>query len=606
MKMVQKLSLLVMAMTLASCNEKVSPELQQGSATTPDNSGGPTIVPEKYYFKLTNTAPVILNYKLHKTGAGNKSALCEVTDTNPLTNAGFRTADPLLSPPGTSKNDITCYLEAEELSLRAGGLSFQIEASPNTCEFVSYGPFSYYNRMPGTSSGSYTAVVCMTDETNQSHINTLNPGPYDNSSFLSYDTGGGVFANTSCNTVLSESTPLAGDGALGNVPRIRQPFPLPEKDQHLCMYDYTEAGGPNCDEGVISIREYQVTYDSAKADASGQAARTSAEATAKADYSDGSDDDGAGPDDGTTSITPAEQTAITTAGNTAYNNAYAAWQPTAKSVYRTVRCGGSAANCIEGPIRKHSTDTTRTNLISTTEFDKPFSVKYDYDNLLPDRDGNFVYANYRRDLANSNIAYGTSEKPHNATYTGAWASAAFGKIFEANLMERYSRNLNYNQTSMISQTINYTDGLNTIMERNLQQDNRYNARPLAAEPYVGLGYSYYTNPYYTFYCLDTAYDIKARIRLVVRDWDRIFPTDSSQELLSDMNLGSSARQDLQNFVEDPDSEDDYNDFNDLYDWDDMISMERYISGGVLLYRPLPDLTYTDGFFNPSQFPNEAR
>ncbi len=594
MKMVKKLSLLAMAIVIAGCNEKVSPELQESNSTTPDNDGGPTIVPNEYYIKVTNTAPLVLNYKLHKTGAGNKTAACEVRSTTELNNDNFR-ANP-------AANDITCYLDAEELSLRAGGLAFEIESSPNTCEFVSYAPYSYYKHLPGSSSGSYTATICTTDETNQTHIDTLNPGPYTNASFITYDTGGGVFANTSCDTVLSESTPLAGNGAVGTVPRIRQPFPLPEADQDLCMYDYTASGGPNCDEGVISIREYQVTFDAAKADASATSAKDATVTALTADYGDLVDNDGAGPDDGTATVTAGENAAIVAAGNAAYTAAYNAWAPTAKSVFRTHRCGGSAYNCISGPIKKHTELTgPRGSLVSTTEFDKTFEIEYKYDSLFPDKPS-FVYANYRRDLANSNIAYGTSEKPHNATYTGAWSSVAFGTIFEPNLMERYSRNLHYNQTRMISTSINYTDGLNTIFENQLSLSNRYNAMPLAAEPYVGVSDSYYTNPYYTFYCLDHAYDIKARIRMVVREWDRIFPTDASQELLSDINLGSNARQDLQFFVEDPDSEDDYNDFNDLMDWDDVIDMERYISGGVLIYRPLPAGSYAEGYFNPSQFP----
>jgi hypothetical protein len=34
------------------------------------------------------------------------------------------------------------------------------------------------------------------------------------------------------------------------------------------------------------------------------------------------------------------------------------------------------------------------------------------------------------------------------------------------------------------------------------------------------------NPFYTFYCMDAAKDIKARIRVSVREWDRTFRIDS--------------------------------------------------------------------------------
>jgi hypothetical protein len=588
MKTVLKLSLLTLTFLLVGCNEKVSPELEQGNSTTTGDGNSPTIIPDEYYFKLTNTAPTILNYKLHKTGSGNVSAPCEIRGTTALNSDNFRGA------PATY--DISCFLEAEELSLTAGGLSFEIESSPNTCEFVAYSPFSYYSRMPGTSSGTYTEVTCMNTDTNQTHIDLLaNPNILDSTANYA-----------GCDEIISNASLLSA---------VRLTAEKPVEDQDLCLYDYTAIEGPNCDEGVITIRDYQVTYDVAARNTEAEAQRTAAMTPLQSTYSDTTDDDGGGPDDGLEEISSTEQAAIDTAGQNAYDAVVAAWLPTARTETRTHNCGGKAINCIGGPIREHSglNASTRGTLITTAEFDKTMTIEYEYPNLMEEGAGlpNWHYANYRRDLASSQIDYGTSEHdyvslpvvPHNATYLGAWSNAALNKIFEPNVMERYARNILWDQTRMIDTTINALDGINTIYERASVFSNTYYGRPLAADPFLGMGGAYYTSPFYTFYCLDTAMDIKARIRLAVRDWDRAFPSTSDLELLSDINLGTSARQDLQSYDEDTSSTDDFNEFNDISDWDDNIWMERYLSGGILIYRPLPDGSYADGYFNPFYFPN---
>ena len=107
MKTAQKLSLLTLAFVVASCNEKVSPELQSSSATTPTSPSTP-IAPTDYYFSVTDASPSMLNYKLHKTGARNSSDKCEVKNQTGLSNLDFAS--------GVS-NDISCFFEAEELSL---------------------------------------------------------------------------------------------------------------------------------------------------------------------------------------------------------------------------------------------------------------------------------------------------------------------------------------------------------------------------------------------------------------------------------------------------------------------------------------------------------
>jgi hypothetical protein len=130
-------------------------------------------------------------------------------------------------------------------------------------------------------------------------------------------------------------------------------------------------------------------------------------------------------------------------------------------------------------------------------------------------------------------------------------------------------------------------------------------KPLAADPYMGIGT--HVNPYYTMYCLDAAYDIKARIRLVVREWDRVFPTTSSDiEYVSDLHLGINARQDVPGQVEITDDMDGIVNFNDIGSWDEFAPMSRFpgiYDPLVTYWTPYLDPTYVDGWFNPLIFPN---
>jgi len=117
-------------LTIWACNEKVSPELQGANSTTPENEI--VELPEEYYFKITDESPTLLNYKLHKTGPTNANKECSIKKNEALTNDEYKTGTP------ESGLDISCFMEAEELSLHHGGMSFGIYASKNTCDYVAY------------------------------------------------------------------------------------------------------------------------------------------------------------------------------------------------------------------------------------------------------------------------------------------------------------------------------------------------------------------------------------------------------------------------------------------------------------------------------------
>lgn len=74
------------------------------------------------------------------------------------------------------------------------------------------------------------------------------------------------------------------------------------------------------------------------------------------------------------------------------------------------------------------------------------------------------------------------------------------------------------------------------------------------------------SPYYSIKCLDSARDIKAQIRVFVREWDRNLETDNLfLSRLSDINQGVSARMDASG------DQSAGNPWNDFLDWDDHLA-----------------------------------
>jgi len=519
MKKVTKLSYLAMTILLVSCNEKVSPELLQSNTTAPTTVAVP---PEEFYFSLVNKSPLMQGYTLHKTGPGNKSALCEVRNTTGMSNDIF-VGDQV-------SNDISCFFEAEELSLLHGGFSFAVNASKNTCDYVGYSPFGFYDRIPGNSTATYNYVSCSSiANTNPSRVaSQLSP--------LSTTTNAGV--NTvACGEYFIDAGIIA--------PGTREKFTVADEGE-LCRFNYPD--GPSCDIGIVTVNEYQITYTEPQA----------------------------GP--------PAVPES---------------WKTT--KVTRKINCGGKITNCVSGPVADMKSGVSKFTEITNTNLNEEYTKDYSYGGLQQGFVSVKSYTNYRRDLASKNIDFMTSNIG-SAAYTGIWnTSFNLNRIFDPQVMDFYSNNKKLDGSTLI--TANGSPNLDVITES--KRDPRFQAIPYAADPFLGLAYP--VNPYYTFYCFDKAFDVKARIRMVVREWDRIFPTDTSDlELLSDLGKGVNARQDSTVVYEVPGDSDGWLYINDLEDWDDHIPMQRTPGAFVpttTIWQPLPTAGYPEGFFNPAYFTN---
>ncbi len=525
MKSVWKnLSLVSMGLLIYSCNEKVSPQLQSGSSTTIPSAS----IPEEYYFKVTNNSAAVLNYKLHRTGAGNANVDCKVNSTG----TAF-SSDLYISENATAHDlksyDMSCYLEAEELSMFYNGLSFKIEASKNTCEYVAYAPYSYYDAIPGSSGTTYVGLTCDSGTgVSDADITALNsPATW----------GGGT--KLSCGYMVDITVP--------EVSRIQRPIPTDK--QKLCAYDYATnhgGNGQNCDTGIISFMIYNF-YDTNPLLGGVQLGSS---------YVDTPDNE----------------------------------------------CGGTIAACVQGAIRKVSplTGMTRGSEIWSTSLNTDYSATYELPALIGKRSAMHDIVNYRRGLAAPDLNF------LDYTYLTAgtrWADTIYNKAFDPKLMENYAAN-------------KYPDGTEIIDAPAILAKSQilgYTNTPYAADPYLGTAAR--VNPFYTFYCLDRGMEIKARIRMVVRDWDRVFPSTSTNlELVSDVYMGATARQDLPSDQEENTGDPGYyNYFNDKDDWDVLVWMQRTDPNLTGTYDPgdtkwspwTPGASSALAWWNPSIFPNQG-
>ncbi|MFA7614873.1 MAG: hypothetical protein WCY48_11610, partial [Candidatus Caldatribacteriota bacterium] len=225
-------TLILLATLTVACNEKISPKMLDANQST---TVPPVIEPEEYYFRVVNTSPAIRKFHLHKSGVGNYDTPCEIKSTNKFSSSLFR------DPQRKHEFDISCIFEAEELAMQQNGFNIKFEASPNTCEFVGYAPFSFYNFKPGSSTATYTIVNC------GAGVNDANLATSPDAGLRPISADGAV----GCNLMVLD------EGSSGIASEDAKPFAHPGDDDLLCRYDYSKTGNnrPNCDIGTITINE---------------------------------------------------------------------------------------------------------------------------------------------------------------------------------------------------------------------------------------------------------------------------------------------------------------------------------------------------------------
>lgn len=472
-------SVIAALMLLASCNEKVNPSLQESNSTITPPS--PTV--EEQYFRLVNNSDTLLGYHLHKTGSGNYNKNCEVKATT-FSTAAYAGA--------ASTYDITCFFEAEELALFFNGLDWSVESSANTCEYIGYTPFSFHQWQPGNSTRTVTYNECGTGVASPTTTGAC----------------GRYYQQSPSVTIPSPNIATPIDDTIAN-------------EGELCRFNYTSQGGPNCDEGTITITKYNWTHTDDPAPS------------------------------GTDTFT--------------------------QSVSR-VSCGGRAANCINGAIKDVASLeglSIGTEIIKT-EYNKNFSRKYTI--TAPNTKKfktNMYAANYMRQCSGAdynNDTYNYAGLPilgFNPSQTTINMSP-----FDL-LSKNYKRD--YNHANLGTALFDYSDPDVVNPGRYLAQNEK--VRALANSPHSAQRVQgKWTSPYYNFYCLNKAQDVKARIRVMIRDWDRAFTVDPIMEVMSDVYNGMDALMD--NNYDELGNLDYYDVFNDKPDWDDFLLFQTPVNDVV--------------------------
>jgi hypothetical protein len=461
-------------------------------------------------FEIENTSPVVFNYLLHKTGIGNKSTPCKITSstfshelfsTNPSAPSSTNDAGP------NPTYDITCFLEAEELSLYHGGMNLKIKASPDTCEYVAYEPYRFYQYQPGSSSKTIELYRC----------DGVDDGELAGTPFPPKD--GAV-----CNQAIDDDN----DMSPSHEPRTVGDL------QELCEFDYSESEGPNCDSGTIIGTEYTYTKTVETIDVGGVP-------------------------------TPS-----------------VSYDRTPMPIKH--KCGGKAKNCLKGAGLAHIPDNGHI-LITRTEKAQLFEAEHSFASPFSERLlSNINIANYVRQCS------GPVNNNDPMNFQPANSSDENRRNFDHLVLDRYINGRQYwtggSGTTIFSAKAPFGPG-NMLAPMaagaNIDTSDGWTKTYFAADSLMAIGIVK-TAPYYAFYCLNSGKEIKARIKLAVRDWDRAFTANDGIDQLSDIyyrTIGtpwSSVNRYLGKMdtdsVELPEDDNPFNDFNDIKDWDDFLDTYR--------------------------------
>lgn len=528
--MIKLSGLLLLSAIISGCQEKIAPELSTPASTTTGGGSTTTTSTNRFYITLNKTP----------TGVEPEDLGYVLHKANMGAGVNCQ-VDNVVDTPETldSTRDISCFMEAEEFALYYNGIEFQANTDANTCEYISHEPFSYWNLPPGISrriNGSPRQVIRFNcDKAVVDHLGGSNvPALYGNPS-PTYTT-----VSQLCNKYFNlndSGLPLPlefGQLHMDIAPALAG---ADIQESRLCSYNHVLSDGSEvlCDEGEINI--FDVTVSGT-------------------DTSDPPDNI---PD--VISVSPSSP--------------------------RLLRCGGKVRNCLSGPVVDSvgRSDVNRgiRGIIEQLNFDAgtlTMTVKESF----PVRAGNFHSANFMRQCSgvpNYNAANSFTPLP--------------GVEFDPNILQSYSQ-LGVSTTG--------------TQERDT---NRMDVIPLADHPFRGgipmnvittllptdslrnYGVNRLsTQPFYSFYCLDHAYDIKARIRVAVREWNRNFsPTTQNFQFVSDvynralpfstrtkMDAGSPVTLLEYPTVYDDDATNnviDFN-FNNLMDWDDLLSFTNSPTG----------------------------
>ncbi|MFP5490808.1 MAG: hypothetical protein ACLGG0_04865 [Bacteriovoracia bacterium] len=443
-------------------------------------------------------------------------------------------ADDVVDTPETldSTRDISCFVEAEEFALYYHGLEMQAQSDGSTCEYIAKAPFSYWNYNPGLS-------LRINGQPRQVVRFNCDDSVVEH---LSGNDIPALYGNPSptyttvaqlCNRFFNlNDSGLTLPLSFGQLHLDVAPdlAGADIDEENLCTYNYGET---MCDEGRIQIHDVTVTGT---------------------DTSD--------PPDNIPDV-------ISVTGSTP----------------RTRECGGSVYNCIGGAIRDVIPTANKgfTSVVTSLE-ENEGKVTMTINQSIEKRGTNLHAANFMRQcsgVANYNAANSFTPLP--------------GVEFDPNVLASYSK-LGVSTTGTQEKDTNNLDVI-PLADHPFRAGIPGNVVATFApnSPLRKFSAANMSNqPFYTFSCLDHAYDVKARIRVAVREWNRNFsPTTQNFQFVSDvynralpyatrtkMDAGSAVTLLEYPTIYDDDSSNDIIDlgFNNFEDWDDRLTFSNSATG----------------------------
>jgi hypothetical protein len=523
------LVLLAISCSILSCTEELSEEVKNGENLSEEQQEIVKFADKS--IRLVSKSDEDLSHFIHK--AGSLDEACEIT-APPL---GFDSAN---YDKTSSAYTADCILDVQEYDLFFNGADFEISVDEFLCEYVEYKPYRFFQYQPGSTTKGQVDVqcddVCTTALPNicgkkyrHMDLSTINPL---NNSLTPISTG--FFA---LNTGATEYNDLFGDQIIDTEPLT-------------CKFDYSSVepiAGPNCDEGqittlpiIIQSRELDNSSCSLPVHTTQAACEGAGESwTVETIFRC---------DDNTSSAT--QPTLLVDSGATSEE-----------------KCGGRLAAC----------------LISPTETQLAFDQK------------SFI-------SLNSDAAAFTEEfkiiSPFEKNYTSNQIAANFSRVCSSTTNTKTNSQFDTTLNSLIGHEVEDMPQRTAFSGYNI--DETGNGRPdftIYAE-HLLKGRGFYTaptnnvQPYYALNCLDQARDIKAQIRLFIREWDRTFSKDNSYiARLSDINqstplMDATGNQAVGEI------------WNDLLDLDDLID-------GVFLDNQCQSLNYGTCYESLTAFTTEA-
>lgn len=525
---------LLIAFIVTSCTEKIADELKKVDSQESSNSNQTL---SNKGMRVVSTVNPGFSHLLHKEG--NASAGCEILAPS----AGWKASNyTKQDPSGTIVTD--CILDVEELDLYQYGAKLKFDVDENLCEYVTYTPFRFFQYQPGISTKVQFEVGCdeVCGEFNEDVCNN-----YDGKLYKTFDEATNY---TSSNHFF--------DSITGN--------------PQTCQFDHSlgDAFAPNCDSGSVTTKHYDITsYPEVwcnGGDLGDFTDRSAANCETAYTWADnGTCDDGVSPDQATceaaTQIwTPNFQcNGVAPAGSRAteelctavgelrqFRCELASGNATLNediSKRDVASCGGEAINCMEGPGTVIEGDPKWTHTLWTNEDLSPISEEV------------IIDAPYDKEYRDGNMSTNRYVSSYSRVCSSQGAKASYAAAsFVGHEVENIPSFLSYSGEIIDSDQNGIEDYI-----------------ILADHPFQGtqLRYSrprYYVTPYYSFSCLDKSRDIKAQIRVHIREWDREFNSDSTYlNLVSDFEGSGDVLMDNDGFYDQDQA------WNDREDWDDFLT-----------------------------------